>query len=288
MGAARSGLLIASDPDDETGESRIIASTKSNLGRLPPSLRYVIEPRGESIAIRWCGESQYRAASLLAVPANEEERTEVEDAAEYLRSTLAHGPLAAKEIFRKAKADGFSEKTIKRAKARAGIKHYREGFGAKGKSMWLLQMEDLAPTGSNTPSKEGKDQRLAQYEQASDSKPVESASSPNWANSESVAPKETGMAHNEANETGEKAVPEGCPERLGQPQARLFLLIGKRVRTPLGTGRLETAYLTRCEVVLDSAPGRLAVFQPDEICIGDSEKATDIAGALEASEQKFR
>jgi putative DNA primase/helicase len=286
VGAARSGLLIASDPDDETGESRVIASTKSNLGRLPPSLCYVIEPRGESIAIRWCGESQHRAASLLAVPANKEERTEVEEAVEYLRSTLAHGPLAAKEIFRKANADGFSEKTIKRAKARAGIKHYREGFGAKGRSMWLIPTEDKAPNGSNTPSKEANDQSRAQYEQASDSKPVESVSSPNWANSESVALNGEGMAHCEANETREQSVPGGCPERFGQPQARLFPFIGKRVRTPLGTGRLETAYMTRCEVVLDSAPGRLTVFQPDEICIGDSEKETEMVATLEASEQE--
>ena len=32
VGAARSGLLIASDPDDETGESRIIASTNRTSG----------------------------------------------------------------------------------------------------------------------------------------------------------------------------------------------------------------------------------------------------------------
>jgi putative DNA primase/helicase len=260
VGAARSGLLVATDPDDETGESRIIASTKSNLGRLPPSLRYVIEPRGESIGIRWCGESQHRAASLLAAPDNKEERTEVEDAAEFLRSTLDDGPLVAKEIFRKAKADGFSEKTIKRAKARAGIKHYRAGFGAKGKSMWLLPSEDTAPNGANTPSKGANNQSVARYEQASDSKPVESTSSPNWANSELVALNGEGLAPF-----------EGSPERFGQPHTRLFPLIGKQVWTPRGTGRLKTAYATRCEVELDLAPERLAVFRPDEIRIGDSE-----------------
>ena len=99
VGAARSGLLAANDPGDETGESRIIASTKSNLGRLPPSLRYVIEERGESIRVRWCGESQLRAATLLAAPDNKEGRTEVEGAAEFLRSTLDDGALAAKEVF---------------------------------------------------------------------------------------------------------------------------------------------------------------------------------------------
>ena len=55
-----------------------------------------------------------------------------------------------KRFSSKAKADGFSEKTIKRAKVRAGIEHYREGFGAKSKSMWASP--EPAPYGDNTPS----------------------------------------------------------------------------------------------------------------------------------------
>ena len=51
--------------------------------------------------------------------------------------SAADGPLAAKEIFRKAKADGFKRRL---SVSPAGIKHYREGFGAKGKSMWPLEM----------------------------------------------------------------------------------------------------------------------------------------------------
>ena len=38
IGAARSGLLVAKHPDDET--RRVLASTKSNLGPPPPSLAY--------------------------------------------------------------------------------------------------------------------------------------------------------------------------------------------------------------------------------------------------------
>jgi hypothetical protein len=85
--------------------------------------------------------------------------------------------------------------------------------------------------------------------------------------------------------TPEQAFP-GTPERFGQPHAHLFLLIGKQVWTPRGTGRLETAYATRCEVELDSSPGQLSVFQPEEIRIKALERATDMAAALGAGEQE--
>jgi hypothetical protein len=69
--------------------------------------------------------------------------------------------------------------------------------------------------------------------------------------------------------SGEQAFLEGSPERFGQPHAHLFPLIGKQVWTPQGTGRLQTAHARRCQVELDSTPGRLTVFQPKEISTGN-------------------
>jgi hypothetical protein len=40
--------------------------------------------------------------------------------------------------------------------------------------------------------------------------------------------------------------------RFGQPHARLFPFINRRVWTPEGMGTLFTAYAQHCEVVLDS------------------------------------
>jgi hypothetical protein len=145
IGAARSGLLAANDPDDPTGQSRLIASTKSNLGPLPPSLRYVIEPCGESIHVRWCGESEYRAAALLAVPADEEEVTAVEEAAGFLRAILEDGAVSAKEIFQRAKSEGLSEKTVRRAKTRLGLKKFHQGFGKESKWTWDLPAKMADP-----------------------------------------------------------------------------------------------------------------------------------------------
>jgi hypothetical protein len=53
--------------------------------------------------------------------------------------------------------------------------------------------------------------------------------------------------------------------QFGQSHAYLFPLIGKRVVTPRGPGRLETVFAQRCEVVLDAEPGLMTCFRPEEI-----------------------
>lgn len=138
IGAARSGLLVALDPDDETGEARVLAVTKTNLGPSPASLRYSIKPEAESIRVHWCGESKHRAAALLAVPDDSQSRGAVDEASEFLKSFLEDGPVAATEVRRKAKAAGLSERTIDRAKRVVGIRARRDGFGRGSTWMWEL------------------------------------------------------------------------------------------------------------------------------------------------------
>jgi AAA domain/DnaB-like helicase N terminal domain len=138
IGAARSGLLVAPDPDDETGERRVLAVTKTNLGPCPTSLSYFITPEAESIRVQWCGESNHRAATLLAAPDDNESRGAAEEAVEFLKSFLADGPVAATEVWRKAKSAHISKRTIDRAKKLAGVRARREGFGKGSTWMWEL------------------------------------------------------------------------------------------------------------------------------------------------------
>src|SRR5205823_8055188 len=67
IGSVRAGLLVAPDPDDASGQRRVLATTKSNLGPMPPALAYrlVTAPNGAA-AIRWEGPTGHTAASLLA------------------------------------------------------------------------------------------------------------------------------------------------------------------------------------------------------------------------------
>jgi hypothetical protein len=53
--------------------------------------------------------------------------------------------------------------------------------------------------------------------------------------------------------------------RFGQPHARLFPFLGRKVRTPGGSGTLIQVFADRVTVVLDSELSRCAFFQPAEI-----------------------
>jgi len=138
IGAARSGLLVARDPDDENGEVRVLAVTKTNLGPCPSSLRYSITPERGSIRVHWGGESRHRASALLALPEDSEARNAVEEAELFLRTILADGPLAANEVSRVAKSSGFARRTLERAKKLLGARARRSGYGTGSEWVWEL------------------------------------------------------------------------------------------------------------------------------------------------------
>ena len=76
IGAARSGLLVAKDPEDE--ERRVLAALKCNLTKLPASLAFRLEEADNgAVRVRWCGESPLNADRLLAEPVSEERRNEL-------------------------------------------------------------------------------------------------------------------------------------------------------------------------------------------------------------------
>jgi len=122
IGAARSGLLVQKDPDDETGVRRVLAPTKANLSAPAKAMAYRMEqaPNG-SVRVVWEGETEHTAVGLLAEPLPEEERSELHDAVEFLRAELYAGAVQVEEIKRRSRAAGISERTLKRARARLGV-----------------------------------------------------------------------------------------------------------------------------------------------------------------------
>lgn len=123
IGAVRSGLLVASDPDDPDGQTRVLAQTKSNLSVPAASLRYrVIEAKAGVPSIEWLGSSTQSAISLLAATRETvEERTERDEATDWLRTTLAKGPFPAKQLLGDARQAGLAEKTLRRAAKSLGV-----------------------------------------------------------------------------------------------------------------------------------------------------------------------
>jgi hypothetical protein len=119
---------------------------------------------------------------LLAVPGGEEGRTAIDEACEFLRTILENGAMSAKDAIRKGDAAGFSDRTLKRAKAVIGIKAKRQGFGAGSTWVWEL------------PPKSANPEKLASFEQSTDSRPIESTSSPKSANGKELGPFVTALA----------------------------------------------------------------------------------------------
>jgi KaiC/GvpD/RAD55 family RecA-like ATPase len=72
IGACRSGLLLAPDPDSDGG--RVFASSKANLSVQPSSLRLrIVEQDGQPV-IAWQGPCGHTADGLLAAAAEAQER----------------------------------------------------------------------------------------------------------------------------------------------------------------------------------------------------------------------
>lgn len=126
VGAARSGLIVGQHPDNE--KLRVLAGQKSNLSLPPESLAYSIETAANGAArIEYRGVADMSAADLLKAPVDEEERTAIDDAKDFIREALNGRNMAAGQMFRDARAAGIADKTLKRAKAQLRVKSRKDG-----------------------------------------------------------------------------------------------------------------------------------------------------------------
>lgn len=115
IGAARSGLLIAKDPEDE--ERRILAVLKANLCFPPAALSFRLQTTGEAHRIEWLGENGASGTDLLGGQQAAEEKGALEHAKDVLREILGGGPIAARAAQKQAQEAGISSRTLDRAKA---------------------------------------------------------------------------------------------------------------------------------------------------------------------------
>src|SRR5262245_33216857 len=147
IGAARSGLLTAVDPDDPTGTTRILAVTKANLSALAPSLKYRLGVNDAGVVrVEWLGTSPRSAADLLAA-ADPSARTARDDAIDFLRAALAKGAGAARDLRREAEDQDITEITLRRARTKLGVQTERTGFGPGSVVTWRLPAAGVSTIG---------------------------------------------------------------------------------------------------------------------------------------------
>ena len=145
--AARSGLVMAPDPDDPDGDEgsrRILAQFKSNYGVRATSLAFEIESASTSAGIpvarlEEAGESEHDASRLLT-RVDGEEQDAVSEAVAFLREELANGAVEAKLVQAEAGRVGITNITLRRAREKLKIKPRKAGFN--GPWQWELPEDD--------------------------------------------------------------------------------------------------------------------------------------------------
>jgi len=140
LAIARIGMVVAKDPDDESGQTAVLATSKINVGLKPPSIAYQLEsvPGTDVARVRWIGESRHQADHLLEPAATDEERGQRSEAEDFLISSLTDGSMEVRDLQRQAKDAAIAWRTIERAKSKLGIESRREGFGRNGKFLWFF------------------------------------------------------------------------------------------------------------------------------------------------------
>jgi hypothetical protein len=139
IGAARSGLVVAQDPEDP--ERRILAANKNNLSRAAQSLAFGLEtaPNGAARVV-WGGASSLSAGDILREPAGPKRRSALSEAKAFLFQELAGGPVDAERVMKDAREADVSERTLKRAKRELGVGSEKEG--GDGPWSWVLPDEE--------------------------------------------------------------------------------------------------------------------------------------------------
>jgi hypothetical protein len=126
IGAARVGLLAATDPDNS--DLRVLAPLKNNLAASMPSLTYRLVPDDlyDVARVQWVGESPCDAADLLEPDDESMALTETQQWVEdYL---LQEGRCRSKDVKDAGKKEGFSQSSIDRAARKLNVRCESQGF----------------------------------------------------------------------------------------------------------------------------------------------------------------
>jgi putative DNA primase/helicase len=139
IGVARSALIAAVDPTDDSGTRRVLAVSKSNLAAAPSALGYRLttDEHLDVARIDWLGATSHTADDLMAAP-DAEDRSALDEAVEWLLLALAGGGRPKREIITEARPEGITQRTLERAAKRTGVEVTRDGSRPGSPSIWTL------------------------------------------------------------------------------------------------------------------------------------------------------
>lgn len=142
-GIARSVLHLMRDPDYE--HRRLLLPGKMNLSVPATGLGFTIT--GSPGAVQWDSDPVTLTASeVLNQSMGQGSAANAQtEACAWLRDSLSDGAKPASELKDEAKRDGFSWRTIERAKKTIGVQSQREGYSSNGRWMWVMPIDRHSP-----------------------------------------------------------------------------------------------------------------------------------------------
>ena len=140
-------VLVASKVEDPEGSklTRILARAKSNISADDGGFEFDLEQYEVKSGIwaqgvQWGGAISGSALTLLNqaenTDGNNDEKTIIDDAVEFLQNMLAIGQVPSKEVEAEAKAAGISVATFRRAKKRLKVKSVKSTM----QGCWMLEL----------------------------------------------------------------------------------------------------------------------------------------------------
>jgi hypothetical protein len=134
IGVARSGLVVEAHPDDT--EVKVLAMTKSNLGKKAASLTYTITTAENGAAkVDWGEITDLNADDLVTTNGSA-----LGEAKAWLRVELSEGRRWSEEVKEAATKADISEMTLRRARKELSVKIKK----IQGRSYWALEDAQLA------------------------------------------------------------------------------------------------------------------------------------------------
>lgn len=124
---ARTFLVVTPDPDYADEHHFLLALGKSNFGPAEAlSFQTVLHTSG-TVILDWIGQKQVSAQEILDFGASHSSASQLEIALDLLYSLLQFGPKPQRDIMVAARKNCISEKTVRRAADRIGIRSRRIG-----------------------------------------------------------------------------------------------------------------------------------------------------------------
>jgi hypothetical protein len=152
---ARVVLVAAKLPDDrpETGQARILMRAKSNISPDDGGFGYDLIheelerfPGVTASRVQWGAPIDGTARELLAEAEDVDEDGSGENAREFLRYLLCHGPMRAADVFKDAEAHGYSKRQMQRARSSVGARI--DKLGMRDGWQWSLPKVPPGPEGA--------------------------------------------------------------------------------------------------------------------------------------------